>query len=125
MKQLIIVSLFLVVGLLLYQSSSEARVVPGGKSLERNKQTIKALGEFLNSKLSTTNDYSSYSVEKVIKVERQVVAGVNYFVRAKIRASRSSQHSKIIEARIFEPLPYMIKQGDEPYKLVSVSERRQ
>ncbi|KAF0983343.1 hypothetical protein FDP41_010408 [Naegleria fowleri] len=124
MKKIILVALFLIVGLLFLanQSPSEARVVPGGKSLERNKQTIKALGEFLNSKLSTT-DYASYSVEKVIAVERQVVAGVNYFVRAKIQA-HGSQHAKIIEAKIFEPLPYMIKQGAEPYKLVSVSERR-
>jgi len=87
-------------------------VIPGGKTEETDPQKIRELTKFLEKNIKASSPNSR--IVKVIKVERQVVAGMNYFVTVSVKDG--VKVSKMV-ARIFEPLS-----RSEGLKLVSVSE---
>jgi len=91
-------------------------VIPGGKTEETDPHKIRELTKFLEENIKASSPNAR--IIKVVKVERQVVAGMNYFVTVSVK--KGSSVSKVV-ARIFEPLSRA--EGQHPLKLVSMSEQ--
>ena len=89
-------------------------VVMGGKSQETDPQKIRELTAFLEGNIRAAAPNAR--IVKIVKVERQVVAGMNYFITVSVK---HGENERQVVAKIFEPLSRTLG-VPKPLKLVSV-----
>ncbi|KAG2382589.1 hypothetical protein C9374_005169 [Naegleria lovaniensis] len=115
-----VVSALLLICVLLILPSEQftLRTLPGGKSLETDKKKIADLHQFLGAKLSEAQYQAT--IHKVVRVERQIVNGVNYFITLHlIFGNDENKNARIFEARVFETPNYL----PHEFRIVSLIEK--
>ncbi|KAF0979064.1 hypothetical protein FDP41_002134 [Naegleria fowleri] len=115
-----LLSTLLLILVLLIASSEQLslRNVPGGKSNETDRKKIADLLQFLGSKLSESQYQAT--IQKVARVERQIVNGMNYFITLHLIFNNDeNKNERIFEARIYETPNYL----PHEFRIVSLIEK--
>ena len=89
-------------------------VVMGGKSQETDPQKIRQLTAFLEGHIRAAAPNAR--IVKIVKVERQVVAGMNYFITVSVK---HGENERQVVAKIFERLSRTLG-VPKPLKLVTI-----
>ncbi|EFC49571.1 predicted protein [Naegleria gruberi] len=106
--------ILLLVILFLINLSEQSIYLPGGKAIETDKTKIKELMEFMTVKLMET-PYQA-KIHEIIKVERQIVNGVNYYITMHVISNEKIK--QLVEAKVFEPMHHV-----HAFELVSIDKK--